>query len=77
MDTHLNVSLVLSDKSVDIRIPKKVTVQQLSQELISIFNLKLTRYQLRVLNKGLLHFAGDSLNDYPITSGDRILLEEY
>ena len=40
MDTHLNVSLVLSDKSVDIRIPKKVTVQQLSQELISIFNLK-------------------------------------
>lgn len=77
MDTHLNVSLVLSDKSVDIRIPKKVTVQQLSQELISIFNLKSTRYQLRVLNKGLLLFAGDFLNDYPITSGDRILLEEY
>lgn len=77
MDTHLNVSLVLSDKSVDIRIPKKVTVQQLSQELISIFNLKSTRYQLRVLNKGLLLFAGDFLIAYPITSGDRILLEEY
>lgn len=77
MDTHFNVSLVLSDKSVDIRIPKKLTVQQLSQELISIFNLKSTRYQLRVLNKGLLLFAGDSLIAYPITSGDRILLEEY
>ncbi|MGT2738072.1 EsaB/YukD family protein [Streptococcus pantholopis] len=78
MMDHINVSLVWQGKVMDIRIPRKIEVVKLIEELDSIFGYekKRRKYQLRVVNKGLLLDEGKNLSDFPVTTGDVIDIEE-
>lgn len=74
----INISLDLGERQIDLRIPRQITVKQLSQEINQIFgypDVQLTT-QLLVINKGLLLAEGALLSDYPITTGDKLRLEE-
>ena len=78
MEQHINISLRLSDKDLDIRIPTKIEIRKLIKEIDAIFgyNKKRKKYQLRVINKGILLDEGKILADYPITTGDLVEIEE-
>jgi uncharacterized ubiquitin-like protein YukD len=74
---HINITLLYqeqSDKTMDLRIPNNITVYRFIRELNQIFNREknLKKYQIKVLNKGLLLDEEKKLKDYPITSGDII-----
>lgn len=68
----------MGDQSLDLRLPKKISVKQLITELDTIFKNSGQRqkYQLKVTNKGILLGENDILSHYPITNGDRIKIEE-
>ena len=78
MKQHINITLRLSDRDVDIRIPRRIEVRRLIREIDSIFGpeVKRPKYQLRIINKGLLLDEGKYLSDYPITRGDLVEIEE-
>lgn len=78
MDQHINISLRLRDREVDIRIPQRIEVRRLIRELDTIFNpgIERSKYQLRIVNKGLLLDEGKYLSDYPVTTGDLVEIEE-
>lgn len=75
---HLNITLLYQGKERDIRIPQKIEVGRLIRELDKIFKMKEIRkkYQLRVVNKGLILDEGKWLLHYPVTTGDVIEIEE-
>ncbi len=78
MEQHINITLRLKDRDVDIRIPRKIEVRRLIREIDTIFNpgIKRKKYQLRIVNKGLLISEGKHLSDYPMTTGDLVEIEE-
>ena len=78
MEQHINITLRLKERDVDIRIPRRIEVRRLSREVDTIFNpgKKRKKYQLRVVNKGLLLDEGKYLSDYPMTTGDLVEIEE-
>lgn len=78
MEQHINITLRLQDRDVDIRIPQRIEVRRLIREIDSIFNPETERkkYQLRIVNKGLLLDEGKYLSDYPMTTGDLVEIEE-
>ena len=78
MEQHINIILRLSERDVDIRIPRRIEVRRLIREVDTIFNSgkKRKKYQLRVVNKGLLLEEGKYLSDYPMTTGDLVEIEE-
>ncbi|AXJ12886.1 EsaB/YukD family protein [Streptococcus pluranimalium] len=78
METHINVTVYMADQKQDVRIPRKIEIKQLIKELDNIFAYPKDRlkYQLKVINKGLLLDEGDVLADFPITTGDQLKIEE-
>ncbi|MFC3931514.1 EsaB/YukD family protein [Streptococcus dentapri] len=64
---------------MDLRIPRRLTVRQLYEELRQIYQFpqKSTSAQLLVVNKGLVLSETAYLSDYPITTGDYLRLEEF
>ena len=78
MEQHINITLRLREKDVDIRIPSRIEVRRLIREVDAIFNpdKKRKKYQLRIVNKGLLIDEGKQLSDYPMTTGDLVEIEE-
>lgn len=78
MELHINITLRLQDRDVDIRIPQRIEVRRLIREIDSIFNpgTERKKYQLRIVNKGLLLDEGKYLSDYPMTTGDLVEIEE-
>ncbi|AUW96342.1 EsaB/YukD family protein [Streptococcus pluranimalium] len=78
METHINVTVYMADQKQDVRIPRKIETKQLIKELDNIFAYPKDRlkYQLKVINKGLLLDEGDVLADFPITTGDQLKIEE-
>mgnify|MGYP000290369721 CR=1 FL=1 len=78
MEQHINITLRLKDRDVDVRIPRKIEVRRLIREIDTIFNpgIKRKKYQLRIINKGLLIDEGKQLSDYPMTTGDLVEIEE-
>ena len=55
-------------------------VRRLIRELDQIFGSAMeprSKYQLRVVNKGILLDEGKVVQEYPITSGDLIEIEEW
>ena len=78
MEQHINITLRLKDRDVDVRIPRKIEVRRLIREIDTIFNpgIKRKKYQLRIENKGLLIDEGKQLSDYPMTTGDLVEIEE-
>ncbi|EGU64011.1 YukD [Streptococcus oralis] len=78
MEQHINITLRLKERDVDIRIPRRIEVRRLIREVDTIFNpgKKRKKYQLRVVNKGLLLDEGKYLSDYPMTTGDLVEIEE-
>ncbi|HGC9731623.1 TPA: EsaB/YukD family protein [Streptococcus agalactiae] len=79
MNTHINITLDMGETSKDLRIPLKISVKQLVMELDSIFSRteRRTKYQLRVINKGILLGENDILAHHLVTTGDRIRIEEF
>ena len=78
MEQHINITLRLKERDVDIRIPRRIEVRRLIREVDAIFNpdKKRKKYQLRIVNKGLLIDEGKYLSDYPMTTGDLVEIEE-
>lgn len=78
MEQHINITLRLKDRDVDVRIPRKIEVRRLIREIDTIFNpgIKRKKHQLRIVNKGLLIDEGKYLSDYPMTTGDLVEIEE-
>lgn len=78
MEQHINITLRLKERDVDIRIPRRIEVRRLIREVDAIFNpdKKRKKYQLRIVNKGLLIDEGRQLSDYPMTTGDLVEIEE-
>jgi len=78
VEQHINITLRLKERDVDIRIPRRIEVRRLIREVDTIFNpgKKRKKYQLRVVNKGLLLDEGKYLSDYPMTTGDLVEIEE-
>ena len=78
MEQHINITLRLKERDVDIRIPRRIEVRRLIREVDAIFNpdKKRKKYQLRIVNKGLLIYEGKQLSDYPMTTGDLVEIEE-
>ena len=78
MEQHINITLRLKERDVDIRIPRRIEVRRLIREVDAIFNpdKKRKKYQLRIVNKGLLIDEGKQLSDYPMTTGDLEEIEE-
>lgn len=74
----INVTIDLGKRQVDLRIPRRLTVKQLYEELRQIYQLPkmITSPQLLVINKGLVLSEAAYLSDYPITTGDYLRLEE-
>ena len=62
MEQHINITLRLKE----------------IREVDAIFNpdKKRKKYQLRIVNKGLLIDEGKQLSDYPMTTGDLVEIEE-
>ena len=77
MEQHINITLRLQDRDVDIRIPQRIEVRRLIREIDSIFNpgTERKKYQLRIVNKGLLLDEGKYLSVYPMTTGDLVEIE--
>ncbi|MBZ2095126.1 EsaB/YukD family protein [Streptococcus oralis] len=78
MEQHINITLRLRERDVDIRIPRRIEVRRLVREVDTIFNpgIKRKKYQLRIVNKGLLIDEGKHPSDYPMTTGDLVEIEE-
>ena len=78
MEQHINITLRLKERDVDIRIPRRIEVRRFIREVDAIFNpdKKRKKYQLRIVNKGLLIDEGKQLSDYPMTTGDLVEIEE-
>ena len=78
MEQHINITLRLKERDVDIRIPRRIEVRRLIREVDANFNpdKKRKKYQLRIVNKGLLIDEGKQLSDYPMTTGDLVEIEE-
>lgn len=78
MEQHINITLRLRERDVDIRIPLRIEVRRLIREIDTIFNsgCRRKKYQLRIVNKGLLLDEGKYLSDYPMTTGDLVEIEE-
>ena len=78
MEQHINITLRLKERDVDVRIPRRIEVRRLIREVDAIFNpdKKRKKYQLRIVNKGLLIDEGKQLSDYPMTTGDLVEIEE-
>ena len=74
MEQHINITLRLRERDVDIRIPRRIEVRRLVREVDTIFNpgIKRKKYQLRIVKKGLLIDEGKHLSDYPMTTGDLV-----
>ena len=75
--THITITLSYSNDEtihLDLRIPLKIRVQHLIMELNDLFEKKVNqkKYQLTVLNKGLILGEGCWLKDYPLGDGDRL-----
>lgn len=74
---HINVTLLYQknrEKIVDLRIPNNITVFRFIRELNQIFGKEkdVKKYQIKVLNKGILLDEEKKLKDFPITDGDII-----
>lgn len=78
MVTHINITLHHGGKVSDLRIPVRIEVRKLVKELDNIFGESLERkkYQLHVVNKGLILDEGKYLSDYPLTTGDIVEIVE-
>ena len=78
MEQHINITLRLKERDVDIRIPRRIEVRRLIREVDAIFNpdKKRKKYHLRIVDKGLLIDEGKQLSDYPMTTGDLVEIEE-
>ena len=63
MEQHINITLRLRERDVDIRIPLRIEVRRLIREIDTIFNSgrRRKKYQLRIVNKGLLLDEGKYL----------------
>lgn len=74
---HINITLLYQgnkEKQMDLRIPKNITVYRFIRELNQIFGKekKRNKYQLKVVNKGILLDEEKKLKDWAITNGDII-----
>lgn len=74
---HINITLFYQgnrENRMDLRMPNTITVYKFIRELNQIFNRnkELKKYQLKVVNKGLILDEEKRLNDFPVTTGDII-----
>ena len=76
--SHINVTLRLAGQEVDLRLPEKMEIRKLIRELDRIFGLNHQRvkYQIRVLNKGILLEEGQHLAQTSVTTGDILEIED-
>ena len=78
MSTYLNLSLTYQGKSIDLRLPKSMTVGRLLKEMCPLFQWEgeVTSKQIYVPNKGMVLETDQRLFHYAIESGDLLEIEE-
>lgn len=79
--SHINVTISsrrFPEAVYDLRIPMAIETRRLILELESIFNqvFCFDKYQLKVVNKGLLLDEGCYLSSYPLADGDCLEIME-
>jgi uncharacterized ubiquitin-like protein YukD len=75
--SHVDVTLQAAGRRIDLRIPTRITVHRLVEELAAIFpgiDEGSTKYQLRVAVKGLLLAEEDVVAQHAVTDGDVVEL---
>lgn len=50
MEQHINITLRLKDRDVDVRIPRKIEVRRLIREIDTIFNPGIKRKKIPIKN---------------------------
>lgn len=78
MVSHINVTLHHGGQVRDLRIPVRIEVRRLIRELDGIFGecQQRSKYQLHIVNKGLILDEGKIVADYPVTTGDIVEVVE-
>jgi uncharacterized ubiquitin-like protein YukD len=79
MDSHVDVTLVHRSGSLDLRVPARITVHHLLEELMSIvpgLGAGAPRHQVRVRGTGLLLTEEDRLDSGPVVTGAVLVLQE-
>ena len=78
MSTYHNLSLHYQNRTLDLRLPKTMTVGRLLKEMSLLFQWegKVTAKQIYVPNKGLVLEPDQRLSRYAIESGDLLEIEE-
>lgn len=76
-EEHINITLYYQKnrtQKMDVRIPKNISVYRLVRELNQIFGKarENEKYQIKVVNKGIILDEEQKVKDYPITNGDLI-----
>lgn len=74
MNTHINITMLYQDKSLDLRIPIDISVKKLIIELFEIYNYQKQKetYHLKVINKDIVILENELLKNYPLSNGDLI-----
>lgn len=75
--SHVDITLQAGGRRVDLRIPTRITVHRLVEELAAIFpgvDQGSRKYQLRVAAKGLLLAEEDVVAQHAVTDGDVVEL---
>jgi len=75
--SHVDITLQAAGRRVDLRIPTRITVHRLVEELAAIFpgiDEGSRKHQLRVAAKGLLLAEEDVVAQHAVTDGDVVEL---
>lgn len=79
MPSHVDVTLEHAGGRLDLRVPTRVAVHRLVDELAAIvpgLGTGLGRYQLRVRGTALLLTEEDDLGSGPVVTGDVLVLDD-
>ncbi|MGM0165616.1 hypothetical protein IGI39_000558 [Enterococcus sp. AZ135] len=76
--TAINIGLHFNERVIDLRIPNRVTLEQLVpllQEALAIMNFTLPEsFSLELINKPIKINQQLPLANYPISDGDQLLV---
>ena len=78
MSMYLNLSLTYQNRTLDLRLPKSMTIGRLLKEVSLLFQWEgeAETKQIYVPNKGLVLEPDQRLSHYAIASGDLLEIEE-
>ena len=78
-ETAINIGLHFGNKVIDLRVPHFVTMEQLNEIVangLATLAIQLPpKWTLRLVSKNIEIKPDITLNEYPLSNGDQLLLE--